>query len=1158
MPQSQLIYKDVYALCAAQLDKMVVHAVQGAVAELYAQIDKADDWLRNDYSLAINLIEANKEWIAQQVSDALLKMLKRDMLFADKAPAKSTEAKIDLDSLSLVSKDEFEDWLNVNKAIKYLERELSQEVVALGRLFDALNASGSRSSTLVLGPSALLSEFKATLDKLELPATPQGIIYKVVGKSLQEDLKALYEDITAAASKYQFKVAAKPQPSQAPSVRHSDVQPPPVDDAVVGEPHALTSGVKDSSQQHDNAPKSASYGAQPGQLKTLNALSRLNASLTSGKGLASKTVSQQAASQPHGSVGDAFGGPQLIKFINSLPASAIQPVEGRASMSLRHLIEENMAEQLNGPVALAQQESELIDVTDRFFEVIVQKLGVSGILADWLEKLKLTILKIVLRDEHFFSDAKHPARLMLNKLAQLASGRGGGNKRLQSVLGQYIDTVVEEFDTNERAIDDVVVQLDQLLDRQQRAYERNSERIARSYEDRKKIAEARHRVISDLRRLLSGRDVPVVLLELLDKAGWREHMAATAVREGYQSDAYQEVYGVIEQLMSWFGKDVAEIDRWALDLEIELEAPSLFDMVKRDLEVLAKPDGKAVLLHLEDCLFNEAEAMLVAVDEYDWPFDKHEKDIEALQPKSDDHDSLTHWHKRILSMKIGDWVEMTDEQGRARCLRLAWSGRESFRFVFVDSQGMKDEDISLDELVRLFKSNAASFIDNEQVPLVDQGLHQMVQSVYEELSSQASCDVLTGLLNRQAFERALKQSVSSAITNNTTAVLLYFDLDKFNVTNTNYGHVAGDAVLRHVAGIVRNKSTQDGFCGRLGGNEFGMILPNSSAQEALSIGESVREAVEQSPFVWEERSILVTISGGLVEIDLQTDSYDTVMRKAVVACDSAKAQGQNRVRIYEAQDADQKKRDEMLSWVQRLDGSLDELLALRCQEIRPTEFGKQKKSHWEILLGVRHQDQVLPPAPLIEAAEHFGRMAKVDRWVLHNVLQWMEENPQMVSKADGFSINLSGNSLNDDKFLEFIMGELAATTVEPAKICFEITETAAITNLADASEFIRVLKQQGCMFSLDDFGSGLSSYAYIQKLPVDYIKIDGIFIRNLVENVNDQALVRSINELAHFMGMQTVAEFVENQEILEILQQIGVDHSQGYGIKKPMLLTSLA
>jgi len=434
----------------------------------------------------------------------------------------------------------------------------------------------------------------------------------------------------------------------------------------------------------------------------------------------------------------------------------------------------------------------------------------------------------------------------------------------------------------------------------------------------------------------------------------------------------------------------------------------------------------------------------------------------------------------------------------------------------------------------------------------------MVQSVYEELSSQSNCDLLTGLLNRQAFERALEQSIAGAVTNKSKAALLYIDLDKFNITNTSYGHHAGDALLQHVASIVRDQAPDNAFCGRLGGNEFGMILTGCPDEKGIEIANNICKSVQNEHYQWEENSITSTVSIGFVSFNVESDSYNSIMRKAGLACESAKGLGRNRVVEYTEQDKDQLKRDEMLQWVQRLDQNLDELLTLRCQEIRPINPKGDALSHYEILLGVRYEGQVLPPGMLIEAAEHFGRMAKVDRWVVHNVLEWMETHASVVAKSDGFSINLSGNSMSDDTFLEFLLGEFAASTVSPELICFEITETAAITNLADATEFIRVLKKTGCKFSLDDFGSGLSSYAYIQKLPVDFIKIDGIFIRNLSTNEQDRALVKSINELAHFMGMKTVAEFVENYDILEVLKEIGVDHSQGYGIKKPGLLADLS
>ena len=1148
-----------------RLSDVISEAVRHANNQLYTHISTVEDWLQEDYSITINLLDANNDWLSSRVSDRINKQL--DELFhgQDNEQPASGLAGVDVSKLSLVSKDEFEDWLNVNKSIKTLHRELEHELMDLTQVFSAVFDEVVNTDDIPLAPHKLLSEVKYCIDELQLPATPQGFLYKVLAASLKQSLSEFYKEIKSLAEKQSL--VLKPKASR-PSSNNAEAEALVVPEQKKTTPPTLN---LEEEAEVENLGLDAELGlaeerSESSGLNTLSALSRLNATISSGASLGARpsgkvklaqAVSKSAKGVAAGQ-GVALAGKRLLSLISELQKSDAEPEVERGGKSLRSYIEQGIPGFDAAAGGIAQQESELIDVTDRFFNVIVNKIGVNDVLQNWLQKLKLTILKIVLRDESFFSDAGHPARQLLNKLARLASSEGGGNRRLQSLLDQYIDRVVAEYDDNEATVDEVVSKLNELIERQEKAYKRNSERIARSYEDKQKIADARHQVVADLGRLLSNQSVPLVLMELLDKAGWREYMAGTIIREGKKSHAYSEVLNVVDQLMSWFGSDVDNIDKWAVELEMELEAPSLYEMVERELQALAKPEAKSVLKVLHDCLFMDAKPIHVKIKEYDWPFEKHERDLEALQPQEAERDDFTHWHKRIVAMKIGDWVEMKADDGRIRCLRLAWSGRESFRFVFVDSQGMKDEDVSLEDLVARFKTGEASFIASEQVPLVDQGLHQMVQSVYEELSSQASCDVLTGLLNRQAFERALKQSVAAALTYRNEAFLLYFDLDKFNVTNTNYGHVAGDAILRRVADTIREHSPEDGFCGRLGGNEFGLILSNSTSNRAKEIGELVRLSISENPCVWEGHNITSTISAGLVPIDLETDNYDSVMRKAILACSAAKSAGHNRLVEYQAQDKDQQKRDEMLHWVQRLDGSLDDMLVLRCQEIRPTGSSDDERSHWEVLLGVKQDGQVLPPAILIEAAEHFDRMSRIDRWVVHHVLEWMEDNAAFVENSSGFSINLSGNSLSDDTFLEFVLGELSACAVDPTKICFEITETAAITNLADASEFIRVLKQKGCTFSLDDFGSGLSSYAYIQKLPVDYIKIDGIFIRNLVQSQNDQALVRSINELAHFMGIETVAEFVENEEILRVLRQIGVDHSQGYGIKKPLLLENLS
>jgi len=634
------------------------------------------------------------------------------------------------------------------------------------------------------------------------------------------------------------------------------------------------------------------------------------------------------------------------------------------------------------------------------------------------------------------------------------------------------------------------------------------------------------------------------------------------LREGLNSESFKESLGVVDQLMAWLGEPTDEVSSVGASLEKDLEAPTLLTMIDRELRSSGQTSHLRIVNKLEEYLLKGKKARLHVLEQYEWLVDPKEfPGSVGRQELNSSTDSIVNkesgrWHKRARQMTIGDWIEIVDEDGEAQRMRLAWSGSKSYRFVFVDSQGMKDIDISLDVLATRMDNGDVTLLEKADVPVIDQGLHQMVQSVYEDLANQASCDPLTGLLNRQSFERSMERAVADAMSNQTSQIISYLDIDQFKVVNNTYGHIAGDQLLKHIASVIKNASGALATCGRLGGNEFGMIFNHCALKEGQTLAENIRKAVEESVFTWQENTLVVTVSVGIAEVDSSSDNIDTVMKKASVACNLSKEHGRNRVTIYTRQDRDQMHHDEITSWIQKIDHSLEELLMLRCQEIRPINVAANRPSHYEILLGVYDEDKnILPPVALIEAAEHFGRMSRIDRWVIHNTLRWMEENADIVETVDGFSINLSGTSINEEHFLDFVLGELSATSVPRHKICFEITETAAITNLSDADDFINVLKKTGCKFSLDDFGTGLSSYAYIQKLSVDYIKIDGVFIKNIVNNTKDQALVKSINELAHFMGMETIAEFVENTEILSMLKLIGVDHAQGYGIRRPVPLS---
>jgi EAL domain-containing protein (putative c-di-GMP-specific phosphodiesterase class I) len=300
---------------------------------------------------------------------------------------------------------------------------------------------------------------------------------------------------------------------------------------------------------------------------------------------------------------------------------------------------------------------------------------------------------------------------------------------------------------------------------------------------------------------------------------------------------------------------------------------------------------------------------------------------------------------------------------------------------------------------------------------------------------------------------------------------------------------------------------------------------------------------------------------GLVFVDQTTESVDSVMQFADEACYTAKDAGRNRLQEYELGDTRMMHRHGVMEWVTQLDKALDEdRLVLNCQRIEPVVPSGESglDTHYEILLTMRDElGDMMPPTDFIIAAETYNRMTTIDRWVIERVLAYMTDHRSQLDDFGGFSVNVSGHSVNDETFPDFVLEQFSRTQAPTGKVCFEITETAAIANLDNAVDFMNRMKIIGCKFSLDDFGTGLSSYSYLRNLPVDFVKIDGVFVKDIANNPADYAVVKSINEIGHYMGKQTIAEFVEDAKVLESLREIGVDYAQGYQIEKPRPLEEL-
>jgi diguanylate cyclase (GGDEF)-like protein/PAS domain S-box-containing protein len=421
------------------------------------------------------------------------------------------------------------------------------------------------------------------------------------------------------------------------------------------------------------------------------------------------------------------------------------------------------------------------------------------------------------------------------------------------------------------------------------------------------------------------------------------------------------------------------------------------------------------------------------------------------------------------------------------------------------------------------------------------------------LSYQASHDALTGLINRREFDARLETAVSTAQRGDAEFVLLYVDLDQFKVVNDTCGHSAGDRLLRDITSLLQTRVRASDTIARLGGDEFGLLLERCSLEQAERVADSIRQAIHGYRFLWGASSLSVGASIGVVRIARDTTSSASVLSAADIACYAAKDGGRNRVQVYERDHGTSRHRE--MQWVGRIaraveDGRL-ELFAQRIIGLVPK---RGEPPFFELMVRLRDEDGTLvPPNEFIPAAERYNVMVMVDRWVVNHTIDRLKQCLTEGRQLPTVAVNLSGTSINDEDFLEFVLARLQDEDVARA-LCFEITETAAVASLSKATHFMRELKARDCRFSLDDFGSGVSSFVYLKTLPVDFLKIDGQFAAQVASDVVDRSMVEAITKIGRAMKVATIAEKVESAAVLEVLKQIGVDYIQGFHLAAPCVI----
>lgn len=1106
--------------------------LEGVVAAFDAQIAQAmSDALRQQWRSARQGFKARQEQIAQRFDEYMQPILTH---FARPGQAQEASRQAQMRQLSLIDKDEFESWLVVKVMITRIEGRYREHLFALQLRLDQMMgvAAGKQ-----LNPFAALiacDALKYALVGGPLASDVERLIYRAFGERLLEPLGALYEELNAILIRHgvlpeldlaRVMVAQKRQeaPGKTPAKPLPEQEQP-------GQPSASVP---------EAAPAASSSARMGSAMQEFSALqARARASYATAMRIAELSQWVQEVPEEPAQPLQTASHEDLLASLQKMQAQAVKGTQMVQSL------QKNLAHQGQ---SLNRQDLATCQMVDALLESMTAHDSLAHGVQPWFESLKIPLLKLVLQNEQVFQIDDHPARLVLNRLARL----GMRGQVLSVDQRAEIDSMLAEVAVSNPTQDEdfarLLPQLDALVQRQDEVVERNLRRVAQVAESEQKRDLAKQRVDEELDERLAGKHVPRVLMTLLEM-GWRDLLVMTHVRHGEQHDEWHQHWSVIDELLA----------RDAQAGSGQLELRELVHRIKEGLHAsganISAEDNKRMGADLKLLLEQDAQAGNIPRVAFPQRQRRAHEEVE-------DDPALERWRQRCRQLQAGDWVALERPQTAQERMRLAWIGQNHSRFVYVNHQGMRVSDFSLDDMARLLQGGDLNLLEAAPASPVDEAMEKMVQTMYDQLAWAGMHDELTGLFNRREFEHQVEQALAYCRRTRVKHVLAQIDLNQFALVNKDAGYEAGDKLLREMVGLLEAMPHRNKCLARLGGDVFGVLLIDIDPGQAQAQLAVLMQAVADYRFTHADKTFHLGCCIGAVAVSHVDESADMLLRSAESACSIAKeTPGGQRMQWWLPDDRDQARRQEVMAWVSRLNQALDEQrLELRCQKIAPlSELAQGDGAHYEVLLSMQGDDgHLISPGEFMQAAERYNRMHAVDRWVIEKVLQWMQEHADKMEALGGFSINLSGHSLNDEGLMEFVFDKFMTYKVPRHKIVFEVTETTAIANLADAADFIHEMKRIGCRFALDDFGAGMSSYSYLKNLPVDFIKIDGSFIKNLDRDKQDWAMVKSIHEMAHMLGKQTIAEYVENEMILAKLTEIGVDFVQGYGIEKPRLLSSL-
>lgn len=1111
-----------------QLDKLVVNFFETLKQNL-ARVNLHSDYFssRSELDDLVTTLKLNSETCTSEFCQSVV-----DQIDSITETSLKKEDITNFDRpLSLVEKEDFEDWLNMSSVIRKLSNHFEEQINQITR---ELSRILGRSKTIInnpVSPTVLCDCWRDILLQFDLDNKIKKALYSCFGRSLFESLPTFYQQVEST-----LKAQASAENKVVDTYSSSNGQ------ASFHEVHKVpvlhNYGDRDVNKQQQSITHIAG--------KLLDILKEVD--------LHNENISE--SDSPHDVAhmffqeNSYFDKNEIATAITQLQSQAASKDIHQSYAVLQNRLQELLKNLTDKPKVFSDGDSNCLNIYGKFFETLFNDSALSADLKSYLEDIHLPLMALPLQGNEFLESDSLPVKNILNQLAILGHAMKGNKtarkNSIQEFLHHFTKRIAQEVPANPNVLLELDKELTVFTKQLTKTIDSRIKHIIDIHEGQQKLALAKQTIQREIDKRIAGRAVPTVIPMLLD-AGWRHLLVFAELNKAKQADKKAIYLNVLDDLLFWL---------YEQDSVLKIQSSSIQTTITFIEDQLS---SAATAAFERKQVIEELTAVLLGTG-----CPKVRKSIQTIKIAKQEPDGATvsaqpkdYLDSLIEQLVVGDWLRIKQDFDWFEPMKLVWIGSTPLIYVFVNTEGLKSLQFNKSELLELFRQGSAERTENMDIPLTERTTNTMLQDMHEKFVFNATHDPDTNLMTRDEFIKQLKNEMPKL--NDVQHMLCHIEVLDFRIITNICGLSGSQQMLKTITQRMTGQLKTTDLFARLGDKSFAILFKNCSTEEGCELSKQLIKSVGDTHFKWQEISLPITLSMGLTPFANHCVDVYQLLQQADAASLSAERSGRGNVVVFAGDDENLKYQHKLLEWIGQIDTVFsDDRLFARCQMIAPIETGKENHMHYEILLGIKDEEgNIIPPDHFIPAVERSKRMHEIDKWVINTVFDWIEKNRESFDNMDGFSINLSGQSLNSEEFLQFLQALLEAALFPLEKLVFEITETVASENLAFTKKFINAIKMFGCKFSLDDFGSGYSSYAYLKNLNVDFLKIDGAFVKELATNKADLAIVKSMNEIAHSLNLKTIAEYVESAEIKDVLKQIGVDYGQGYFIHKPMPLREL-